>query len=1692
MKNLLSLLVLTVLCGSSAFSQTSRTWTGSTSTAWGTASNWSPSGVPATIDHVAIPNTTNKPKLSANVTIANFSITGGELDLDGDTLTVNGTLSMTGGVVKDGLLTKSGSGAITITGVTVECVLGIAGNTLSISDSRFRQEASVTRTGSVTGNGAINGNIWEAHARITNNSTAATVIIGSTKSDTFLTHLDVTNGGVGLFLGIHNNSHAVVLAGTGLQDLTVSGTVNGRRVVVDKPTGLVRLHGEFTASHHLHLTNGIVQCASGAQVTFNNSAVVYDASNDSYIEGPVLKKGNQAFTFPVGRNGHYRPISITAPTTSTHSFKAEYFESNSDPLYSHSSKDGSLNHLSKNEYWTLTRVVGSSTPKVTLSWDTLTSCIMNTPLSAIHVAGWNGSQWKDLGNGATTGNIHKGTIETTAAVTSFNAFILEHDNAMSLCGREVDFDWSPSDPFDAGDNITFTNTSTNFPAHYKYVWAVDDCWSVGHCGDTTIFSTTFVRAFGWGQRKVTLHVLNTMGFVVQSKSVSFKVLPVPPTDLLECNCIAPECDFVGNGTFNTWAEPVTEHNSLYNAHCWARNPDDPYYFPEECPPLIWTCGPSGEEQFQPAALIGNLFTYQSPANDFSIPSNLYTASQTVYEPGLSSTNANSAYSLVRTWGQEGGAFGADLHRTYLMSQMADRFNQGQMYQVTFDARLSQRSQVAEPIQVGFVNEEVCGVPVDGQRFILGSDFPDIQTLSFQPSGSFLTGFTQWHECSATFAAEDDWEWLYIGNFSPQVDAISWQTNAEPLYVEHTGFWWPLKESSYFIDNVSITAVPPTITQGPAVSVCQTDLPLTLNVTGSGTGSNIYTWSASPADASLAGQTHDMEIEVSPVIGTTTYTVTVEGPDGCELTDEIVVTVYGCCEPGKDPVVFNETFPFTVNPGLIITGTGEVIEGQSFTVNGPWQLNGDLILDNCTVSLGPDAQITVATGVTFKITGSHLFACDEMWEKILAESGSTISIGGNSIIEDAEFAVQIEDGATYKFQDTKFNRNHIHLFFSPNTNTSYEPIEDCHFLCQTTASLSGSPVHTDLLAPRTGENTSIGILATGTGALHVGVEDHGNVFDNANMGVFAMTVGEVNVSHNAFTDMTTVGVYVAWDSGENGGDIDIIDNVLNRMTYGIYCYDNPEAEIKIEGNNIDFTGMSSPPQYMTGITVEEITPGSPPSAPNKVSIHDNDIALAPCGIRVDNLAGYLLVPSTYIGFNRIYNEKTHNDEQAGILVENSSGVIVTDNTVKHNSKSGYETGIRIGGGNTNWLFCNTVEDLNKGLFFDNDQRPFTLLVQNIMDNTQTGIFLNNAKIGDQGSLSQAQDNEWLGTYTMFPNPHNPHTETYGLDADGVDSKFFVRNTGTLNPTQNAFTNFAPNPISTQIVTTAWSSGCPFTAPSYKTEEEQTPDVSSALSILNTTGEPQTLREASIRWAGEYGLYRQLLADETMRYADESLSAFFNEKEVGNMGKLHRALTDFNPLRHSNGSDLLSANVSEQLSVVNGLSSENHVEQRLGEVLGILYANIDDLKAIGGYEEARLREIAQLCPLDDGFGVYIARSALLKLDTLPHHYMNECERMPAAQSMEGWKTSQTEVKEFSVYPNPNNGSFAISYQLNDSETGTVHLFNVLGHVVYQAQLDASATVLNLSIGGLSSGIYILRVDVNGEHRLVERISVLSTSE
>jgi hypothetical protein len=196
--------------------------------------------------------------------------------------------------------------------------------------------------------------------------------------------------------------------------------------------------GIHRINSNLNLQSGIVALSGTLQIL--NGATVSNASDASYIEGSVIKFGNQAFTFPVGLGGQYRPISISAPALSSDNFTAQYFYANPSPLFNGGSKDATIDHLSGCEYWILNRSGGSSIVYVTLSWD-VNSCGVDN-LSELLVTRWDAGQvkWKDHGNGAVTGNTVTGTIITSAPVTVFSPFTLGSTTGNNILPVElVDF-----------------------------------------------------------------------------------------------------------------------------------------------------------------------------------------------------------------------------------------------------------------------------------------------------------------------------------------------------------------------------------------------------------------------------------------------------------------------------------------------------------------------------------------------------------------------------------------------------------------------------------------------------------------------------------------------------------------------------------------------------------------------------------------------------------------------------------------------------------------------------------------------------------------------------------------------------------------------------------------------------------------------------------------------------------------------------------------------------------------------------------------------------------------------------------------------------------------------------------------------------------------------------------------------------
>ncbi len=200
-------------------------------------------------------------------------------------------------------------------------------------------------------------------------------------------------------------------------------------LVINNLSG-VGLGGDISVSKLLTLTNGLLTTGNNNLIITDNS-LVSGASATKYVNGNLRKVGVQAFTFPVGNLGKYAPISISAPASITDHFTASYTGSNPNTSYPTASLGTGLNKVSSSEYWTLNRTNGTSNVDVTLSFDVSRSGGINT-LADLRVAGWNGTQWVNQGNTATTGNTGanaNGTVKSNAALAVFGPFTLGSSSA---------------------------------------------------------------------------------------------------------------------------------------------------------------------------------------------------------------------------------------------------------------------------------------------------------------------------------------------------------------------------------------------------------------------------------------------------------------------------------------------------------------------------------------------------------------------------------------------------------------------------------------------------------------------------------------------------------------------------------------------------------------------------------------------------------------------------------------------------------------------------------------------------------------------------------------------------------------------------------------------------------------------------------------------------------------------------------------------------------------------------------------------------------------------------------------------------------------------------------------------------------------------------------------------------------------
>jgi Secretion system C-terminal sorting domain len=274
---IISLLTLFV----AARSQTNYTWNGSVSTAWNTAANWTPNGIPGSIDNVTIVTGSNTCQLAASQSIGNFTLTSGTLDLGAVTLTINGaTVTFTKGTVQHGTLNVPSATTTGFGGgpVIMNCPVTITTATISqLKNTTFQQSLTIDKTGS-SGDANNSGDIFNGVLNFTNSGTGA-FYFGNGAPDQFNANATFTNSGSNN-LGIGWNSTGNVF--NGLTTFNNTGT-----------------NGVYVSWYSVGTTfNGNVAVTSnnGQGVQFcggNSTAAVTMAAGDSiYIAAGGFSAGN--------------------------------------------------------------------------------------------------------------------------------------------------------------------------------------------------------------------------------------------------------------------------------------------------------------------------------------------------------------------------------------------------------------------------------------------------------------------------------------------------------------------------------------------------------------------------------------------------------------------------------------------------------------------------------------------------------------------------------------------------------------------------------------------------------------------------------------------------------------------------------------------------------------------------------------------------------------------------------------------------------------------------------------------------------------------------------------------------------------------------------------------------------------------------------------------------------------------------------------------------------------------------------------------------------------------------------------------------------------------------------------------------------------------------------------------------------
>jgi hypothetical protein len=137
---------------------------------------------------------------------------------------------------------------------------------------------------------------------------------------------------------------------------------------------------------------------------------------------------------------------------------------------------------------------------------------------------------------------------------------------------------------------------------------------------------------------------------------------------------------------------------------------------------------------------------------------------------------------------------------------------------------------------------------------------------------------------------------------------------------------------------------------------------------------------------------------------------------------------------------------------------------------------------------------------------------------------------------------------------------------------------------------------------------------------------------------------------------------------------------------------------------------------------------------------------------------------------------------------------------------------------------------------------------------------------------------------------------------------------------------------------------------------------------------------------------------------------------------------------------------------------------------------------------LDAIANLCIHKGGKSVAYARSLLGAIYNHPFEYSDDCLNGESNERIiKEKKTNYIKSNTVSLYPNPNNGSFTLSYQLREDGEAELIVEDVTGKLIYQTKLNTKSNSMDINLKNTRNGIYFVKVMIGKEIIAVNKVII-----